>query len=76
MRGYVKNFPQAFKTVADEEYSWAVDLPDSIDRRTLGEVNPVQDQADCGSCWAFATIAAVESAYKRSSGDLVKLSEQ
>lgn len=51
-------------------------LPTSIDWRSKGVVNPVQDQGQCGSCWAFSTIQAVESASAIKYGTLPKLSEQ
>ena len=51
-------------------------LPTSIDWRAKGVVNPVQDQGQCGSCWAFSTIQAVESASAIKYGTLPKLSEQ
>lgn len=37
------------------------DLPASYDSRKAGNVTPVRDQNPLGTCWAFATIAAVES---------------
>jgi len=39
----------------------AVTLPSSYDARTEGIVTPAKDQGNCGSCWAFATVGAMES---------------
>jgi len=53
------------------------DLPLSVDWRTAGEfVSPVKNQGHCGSCWAFATTAVVESHAAINSGKLVILSPQ
>lgn len=38
-----------------------VDLPSAYDLRDYGLVTPVRDQGGSGSCWAFTTIAALES---------------
>ncbi|XP_057949704.1 zingipain-2-like [Malania oleifera] len=52
------------------------ELPESVDWRAKGAVNPVKDQGQCGSCWAFSTIAAVEGINQIVTGKLVSLSEQ
>jgi C1A family cysteine protease len=51
-------------------------LPDSFDWVSKGFVNPVRDQGQCGSCWAFATTANAESVWAISSGKLLDLSEE
>jgi cathepsin L len=51
-------------------------LTDSVDWRTAGAVNPVQDQGQCGSCWAFSSTAAMEGEHFIKTGTLLKLSEQ
>ncbi|MFO7663418.1 MAG: C1 family peptidase [Chloroflexota bacterium] len=50
--------------------------PSSWDWRELGGVTPVKNQGSCGSCWAFGTVGAVESAIKIMDGLTVDLSEQ
>ena len=51
------------------------DIPDSINWVELGAVNDVQDQAKCGSCWAFSAIASMEGQHFVQSGELLKLAE-
>lgn len=51
-------------------------VPESVDWRAMGAVTPVKNQGQCGSCWAFAAVAAVESAHRIKTGELVSLSEQ
>lgn len=51
-------------------------LPTSYDARSYGLVNSVRDQRQCGSCWAFATVAVMEAGYKKAHGTLPQLSEQ
>ena len=51
-------------------------LPDEVDWRQKGALNPAQDQGTCGSCWSFSSIATIESAHFIQTGKLLKLSEQ
>ncbi|KAF8031060.1 hypothetical protein BT93_D0293 [Corymbia citriodora subsp. variegata] len=52
------------------------DVPDSIDWVEKGAVNAIKDQGQCGCCWAFSTIATVESITQIKIGNLPELSEQ
>jgi len=64
--------PPAGKTLAEREAAAAVQAhalaaagyPAAYDARTKGWVTPVEDQGGCGSCVAFGTTAAVESAVR------------
>eukprot|EP00616_Rhizochromulina_sp_CCMP1243_P016292 CAMPEP_0118962106 /NCGR_PEP_ID=MMETSP1173-20130426/556_1 /TAXON_ID=1034831 /ORGANISM="Rhizochromulina marina cf, Strain CCMP1243" /LENGTH=366 /DNA_ID=CAMNT_0006910325 /DNA_START=22 /DNA_END=1122 /DNA_ORIENTATION=- len=52
------------------------DLPAQVDWRDQGVVSPVKNQGHCGSCWAFATTATVESHIALSTGLLFSLSPE
>ena len=56
-------------------------IPDAVDWREKGKVTPVRDQAQCGSCWAFSSLAAVETGLliagtSKYTADTLDLSEQ
>lgn len=51
-------------------------LPSSWDWREHEGVTPVKNQGSCGSCWAFGTVAPLESQIKIACGQTVDLSEQ
>jgi C1A family cysteine protease len=48
----------------------------TVDWRDKGAVTPVKDQAQCGSCWAFSAVEAIESYAHLAGKSLMKLSVQ
>lgn len=50
--------------------------PPVFDWREMNGVTPVKDQEDCGSCWAFAALAALESMIRIYQGVEEDLSEE
>uniref|UniRef100_A0A2C9UHJ6 Cysteine proteinase n=1 Tax=Manihot esculenta TaxID=3983 RepID=A0A2C9UHJ6_MANES len=66
----------SLRNIQTLNYENTIELPPSINWKTARAVTGIKDQGQCGSCWAFAVVAAVESAYKIKYGRLIALSEQ
>ncbi|PWA58689.1 peptidase C1A [Artemisia annua] len=57
-------------------YQNVTEVPSSMDWRKKGAVTPIKDQGQCGCCWAFSAVAAMEGITQLKTGKLVSLSEQ
>ncbi|XP_058735273.1 senescence-specific cysteine protease SAG39-like [Vicia villosa] len=74
--GYKKRSTTTQLTSTSFKYEDVTSVPSSVDWRVKGAVTPIKDQGQCGSCWAFSTIAATEGINQITTGKLVSLSEQ
>lgn len=71
-----KNFLTPYAVSNPHAFAANVNPPPQFDWRSSGKVSPVKYQGNCGSCWAFAAIAACESANLVAGNDLNVLSDQ
>lgn len=67
---HLKPLPRDFVMKAVSE------LPSRVDWRESNVVSPVKDQGGCGSCWAFSSVAVLESHVAKATGFLFELSVQ
>lgn len=79
-----ENYSTGLIVPEDAEYgvpylSWPTgtyDLPERLDLRDEGLITGVKNQGSCGSCWAFAGAATMESAVLKATQSTFDLSEQ
>lgn len=76
--GYKRQQPKVLLSDSKPSFRYAnvTAVPAVMDWRKTGAVTPVKDQGDCGCCWAFSAVAAMEGINQLKTGKLVSLSEQ
>lgn len=79
--GYRKDFDdneRVFKAgMLGNELEENFSIPNSVNWVEAGCVNPIRNQKNCGSCWAFSAVAALEGAIcAQTDQGLPSLSEQ
>ena len=77
---YLNNNFAAFDAAREKNYDTSLSgvkaSLDAIDWVAKGAVTPIKDQAQCGSCWAFSTVAGMEGQLFVAEGKLLSMSEQ
>ena len=75
---YLGTFEEAPMLGADYEKSSLTEAEASANKdwRDDGKVSPVKNQEQCGSCWAFSAVGAIESLSLIENDKFVSLSEQ
>ncbi|OHT02261.1 Clan CA, family C1, cathepsin L-like cysteine peptidase [Tritrichomonas foetus] len=74
LRPSIRNLPQS-KSTSTSTSNFKDDI-EYLDWREKGVVNPIKNQQQCGSCWAFSAVQAIESMNAIQSGKLERYSEQ
>ena len=72
---FIFNIGNGNYTMIYSNYTFTGKIPRKYDLRDYNYVTSVKDQMDGGNCWAFATIAALESSILKASGLNWDLSE-
>jgi C1A family cysteine protease len=69
--------PMRANNASTHLFAPASEAPDAVDWTTEGKVTPVKNQGQCGSCWAFSAVEALESRWAIHEGKPpVAMSEQ
>jgi C1A family cysteine protease len=66
----------AINTQTNIQINTQINISDSLDWRKSNKVSCVKDQGNCGACWAFSALGAIESAYAIKTNNLIDLSAQ
>ena len=74
--GYAPSFVDYPKFDTEFENMMYQNVPENYDWREKGMVGDVKDQGQCGSCWAFSAIGALESQISINTNTHYILSEQ
>ncbi|KAI3895502.1 hypothetical protein MKW92_010178 [Papaver armeniacum] len=74
--GYKKLSPSSQSESTSFKYENITAVPSVMDWRKKGAVTPIKDQGQCGCCWAFSAVAAMEGITQLTTGTSISLSEQ
>lgn len=72
---YYKGY-QPYTKLDRTNFTNTLQMPETLDWRNSTIVGPVKDQKQCGSCWAFSAVSALESQLRKLLHKPVSLSEQ
>lgn len=64
-RGYIPPPMQRYEDPAETAITAAGTFPATYDLRDTGRITDIRSQGDYGSCWAFASLASLESYLKK-----------